>query len=70
MASQKTRNELGRLLANVLHMWKLGNRQDRPAGVLPDDQITVELTETGFVVTAFEAPSPRPAVKRTKSSDE
>ena len=70
MASQKTRNELGRLLANVVHMWKLGNRSDPPSGVLPDEQITVELTETGFTITAFESPTPRTNNRRAKSSDE
>jgi hypothetical protein len=67
MASQRTRNELGRIIANAVHMWKLGQRVDRDSGILPDEHITVELTETGITVTAFEPPKPR---RQAKQRDE
>jgi hypothetical protein len=69
MASQQTRNELGRLLANTLHMWKLGHREDRANGVLPDESITIELTDTGFTITAFE-PKQKPKRQVKRQTDE
>ena len=72
MASQQTRNDLGRLLANTLHMWKIGNREDRPNGVLSESDITIEATSTGFKITAFEAKkaSKHTVTKRQVQSDD
>jgi hypothetical protein len=72
MASQKTRDDLGRLLANTLHMWKVGNREDRPNGVLSESDITIEATDTGFKITAFEAKKApkRTVTKRQVQSDD
>jgi hypothetical protein len=71
MASQKTRDDLGRLLANTLHMWKVGNREDRPNGVLSESDITIEATDTGFKITAFEAKkAPKRVTKRQVQSDD
>jgi hypothetical protein len=53
-------------------MWKLGHREDRASGILPDDDITIELTDTGFKITAFEAKKApkRTVTKRQVQSDD
>ena len=56
MASQRIRNDLGRQLANTLHLFRLQQRREPESGVLAPDDITIEATETGYTITVFEQP--------------
>jgi len=69
MASQRVRNDLGRQLANTLHLFRLQQRREPEKGVLAADDITIEATDTGYVVTVFEAPKQQTTPRHLKRSD-
>ena len=68
MASQRIRNDLGRQLANTLHLFRLQQRREPESGVLAPDDITIEATETGYTITVFE-PTKQTQPRHLKRSD-